>query len=78
MTIDVPAVSSPSATDSEATPRHGIVAPVPTIAPPDPWGAAGVAEPSIACTHCHRGLPVGSKFCDGCGTPTTPESAPKR
>ena len=77
MTIDEPTVPGPAGADDTPTPRHGIVAPVPPVAPPDPWGVAGEAAGrlSIECANCRRQLAGDSRFCDRCGTPTSPASA---
>ncbi len=75
LTIDVQAVPDASSLDDAATPERGIVAPVPPVAPSDPWGAGREASALIACTNCGRALEAGSRFCDGCGTPTVPVAA---
>ena len=65
MTIELarPALSpDPEDTDDDATIEYAPSA-VPT---------AG----HIACVQCQRELPPGSKFCDGCGTPVMPTTAP--
>lgn len=76
MTIEVPRAPDSFHADDAETPRHGIAAPVPPVAPPDPWGPAAVADIGIRCAHCDRQLSPASNFCDGCGTPTARAAAP--
>lgn len=73
------ATSGPGVADDGATPATGVAAPVPPMPPADPWrpAAPAAAPNSIECARCRRQLAPGSKFCDGCGTPTAaPPAAP--
>ncbi len=51
------------------------------VVPADPPSSIPNAAPApdvaggTPCTQCHRELPPGSKFCDGCGTPVMPSPA---
>jgi membrane protease subunit (stomatin/prohibitin family) len=62
---------APPAPGQPAYPPPAAAAPAPAPAPAAPVADAAPAAAMMACTNCQNQLPVGSKFCAECGTPTS-------